>query len=195
MDKLSALLIGAVCFLICVSTAVVYTTWFKEPDAIAPASTVKEIQEEMELANIAMNTQAQVINGGSREMWVRVKVEISDREGVIKDQQGYARDYELVSDTISDKPTETELKKGVWVPEEDGYYYYSVPVSPGEQSKSLFESVKAKETGGGAPESSSVKVRAEGIQVNWVSEMAETGQEAYRFFSQYKPLNGRMNFV
>lgn len=194
MDRLNVLLIGAICFLICVSTAVVYTTWFQPEETIAPASTVKEIEKEMELANIAMNRQAQVINGGSREMWIRARIQISDGSGVVKSREGYARDYELVSDTISDKPTKEELKRGVWVPEKDGYYYYSIPVNPGEQSKSLFESVRAKKDSG-LPQSSSVKVQAEGIQVNWVSEIAKTGQEAYRFFSIYKPLNGKMEFL
>ena len=61
MDRLSGVLISAICFLMCFSAAIVYTTWFREGPGLS-ASSVAEIEEEMSLAAIAMNTQKQVIN-------------------------------------------------------------------------------------------------------------------------------------
>ncbi len=201
MDRLSVMLIGAICFLIFTSAAAIYTTWFRNEDAETLASSPEQIQEEMSLANIAMNTQAQVINGGGRDMWIRAEVQMPEESAALGKTQ-----YQLVSDAIAENPGDAEKEKGVWELEEDGYYYYSVPVRPGEQSRSLFQSVRAVKKQGGPSAragnsrtnvpAESVKVRAEGIQVNWVSREAKTCQQAYRLFELYQPIwDDRAEFV
>ena len=115
MDRLSVMLIGAICFLIFTSAAVIYTTWFRNEDAETLASSPEQIQEEMSLANIAMNTQAQVINGGGRDMWIRAEVQMPEESAALGKTQ-----YQLVSDAIAENPGDAEKEKGVWELEEDG---------------------------------------------------------------------------
>lgn len=203
MDRLSGALIGAICFLMCLSAAVVYITWVREEPGL-PASSMEEIEEEMSLAAIAMNTQSQVINGGGRDMWIRAEIQMPEAGNASAETAGGAS-CRLVSDTIAENPGPREREQGVWVPAEDGYYYYSIPVHPGEQSRPLFQSIEtsgAVKTRGeneasgiarrgaqkGPSPARSVKVRAEGIQVNWVSGAAKTCQEAYRLFELYRPV-------
>lgn len=181
MDKLSAVLISAICLLVCVSTAVVYVTWFADGDEAVTVSALEQIEEEMTLSNIAMNDDAQVINGGCQDMWMRVKVE--DPEGETAEEAG----YELVSDTIATNPDKADREEGVWTLESDGYYYYSCPVGPGEQSKSLFQSVKAQKEKNELADSS-VKAKAEAVQVNWISKKVETGKQAFSLFKMYQPI-------
>ena len=187
MDKLSAVMIGAICALLCVSGAVVYCTWFSEEDEAAYTSSLEQVEEEMALASIAMNDDAQVINGGGEDMWVRVKVESPEAENANRSMRSGGDGYELKSETIALNPSEEERKSGVWIQDADGYYYYSVPVSPGDQSKSLFTSVvgPAEAENGGA---ASVKVQAEAVQVNWISKKAKNGKEAFSLFRAYQPL-------
>lgn len=211
MDRLSGVLISAICFLMCFSAAIVYTTWFREGPGLS-ASSVAEIEEEMSLTAIAMNTQKQVINGGGKDMWIRVEIQMPDvgaaSAGGVSEER-----CELVSDTIVENPSPQERKRGVWVPEDDGYYYYSIPVHPGEQSRPLFHSVRisAGDLGETAAvkdvealqnrknekdRTKSVRVRAEGIQVNWISGDAGSCQEAYRLFELYRPVwKERAEFV
>ncbi|MCQ4636977.1 hypothetical protein NE619_09560 [Anaerovorax odorimutans] len=187
MDKLSAVMIGAICALLCISGAVVYGTWFSEEDEATYASSLAQVEEEMALAAIAMNDEAQVINGGGRDMWVRAKVDSPETEHANRNLNGGRESYRLISDTIAVNPSEAELKSGVWTREEDGYYYYSLPVSPGEQSKSLFTSVvgpaESEETG-----AASIKVYAEAVQVNWIRKKARDAKEAFQLFRAYQPL-------
>ena len=103
-------------------------------------------------------------------MWMRVKIQDAG--------------YHLVSDTIAESATEAQLRMGVWTLEDDGYYYYSLPVRPGEQSKSLFQMI----TGTDGAKDSNVRVQAEAIQINWISEMAENGKEAFQSFQLEQPL-------
>lgn len=184
MDKLNAVLLSAICFLLCVSAAVVYGVWFSHGKERLSADTLPQIQEEMELASIAMNDDAQVINGGSQNMWIRAKVDVA---GNGEETSWPELGYQLVSDTIKAEPSASEAKKGVWIPEADGYYYYSLPVEPGERSRSLFESVCA-DTGAEGMNAGSVKVQAEAVQVNWVSQSASTGKEAFNLYKLYQPL-------
>lgn len=187
MDKLSAVMIGAICALLCISGAVVYGTWFSEEDEATYASSLAQVEEEMALAAIAMNDEAQVINGGGRDMWVRAKVDSPETEHANRNLNGGRESYRLISDTIAVNPSEAELKSGVWTREEDGYYYYSLPVSPGEQSKSLFTSVvgpaESEKTG-----AASIKVYAEAVQVNWIRKKARDAKEAFQLFRAYQPL-------
>lgn len=184
MDKLNAVLLSAICFLLCVSAAVVYKVWFSHGGESFSADTLPQIQEEIDLANIAMNEDAQVINGGSQNMWIRAKVNVAGHgEGTSWPELG----CQLVSDTIMADPSEAEAKKGVWVPEPDGYYYYSLPVKPGEHSRSLFESIRT-DTGADGMNAGSVKVQAEAVQVNWVSKAASSGKEAFSLYKLYQPL-------
>ncbi len=170
MDKLSGVLIGAICLVLSICGAVVYGAWFSEQEDTVAVSSWKQIQEEVDLASIAMNDEAQVINGGSQDMWMRVKIQDAG--------------YHLVSDTIAESATEAQLRMGVWTLEDDGYYYYSLPVRPGEQSKSLFQMI----TGTDGAKDSNVRVQAEAIQINWISEMAENGKEAFQSFQLEQPL-------
>lgn len=184
MDKLSAALAAAIGFLVCVNIAVVYTVWFSSEEEQISAASVKQIEEEMAFANIAMNDKSQVINGGSRDMWIRAAVRTPEEKP--------SELCSLISDTIAEKATPDQLKQGVWVPDRDGYYYYSLPVRPGEQSKRLFTSVTAS---GERPEGS-VRVQAEGVQVNWTGKMAESAKEAFALFRLYQPLqNYKGKFV
>ena len=187
MDKLSAVMIGAICALLCISGAVVYGTWFSQEDEAAYVSSIEQVEEEMALASIAMNDDAQVINGGGADMWVRAKVESPDPENANRNVNIVGKDYQLISDTITADPSEAERKSGVWTLEEDGYYYYSIPVSPGEQSKSLFTSVTGP-VGANHEGAASVKVQAEAVQVNWISKKAKSGKEAFSLFRAYQPL-------
>ena len=189
MDKLSAVLISAICLMLCVSAAVVYSTWFADDDKAVYAATLKQVEEEMLLADIAMNNDAQVINGGGQDMWIRAKVEMPDEGTVSSDNGINVKSYELVSDSISEHPLQGDIKKGVWVPDHDGYYYYSQPVRPGEQSRSLFQWVYTREKSG-ALDGSSIKVQAEAIQVNWISKKVKTCREAFRIFGMFQPLEG-----
>lgn len=184
MDKLNAVLLSAICFLLCVSAAVVYGVWFSQGKERVPADTLPQIQEEMDLASIAMNEDAQVINGGSQNMWIRAKVNVA---GNSEETSWKELGYQLVSDTIMAQPSAAEAKKGVWIPETDGYYYYSLPIEPGEHSRSLFESVRA-DTGAEGMNAGSVKVQAEAVQVNWVSKTAASGKEAFSLYKLYQPL-------
>lgn len=181
MDKLSAVLISAICLLVCASTAVVYVTWFADGNEAITVSALEQIEEEMSLANIAMNDDAQVINGGCQDMWIRVKVEAPG------DMSAEEAGYDLVSNTIVKKPKKADCEKGVWTLEEDGFYYYSCPVGPGEQSRSLFSSVKANRENDKMGDSS-VKAKAEAVQVNWISKKAENGKQAFSLFKMYQPL-------
>lgn len=182
MDKLSVLLISGICFLTGVSAYVIYGTWFSNDRSVEAVQAVNAttIEEEMALSNIAMNDDVQVINGGGHDMWVRVLVEIPIVNGKAA--------FEMVSDTIVKKP---KGKEGVWYQGKDGYYYYSSTVRPGEQSNSLFQRLKPllkdKQI---MPDSDSVRVEAEAVQVNWVYNKAQTGPEAFKLFNTYDPING-----
>lgn len=177
-------MISAICMLMCISGAVVYTTWLSGDEETVYAESLAQIEEEMALASIAMNDDAQVINGGSQDMWVRAKVEFP--KGGQATETG-KENYRLVSDTIVEDPSEKERKSGIWTYEEDGFFYYSLTVSPGEQSKALFLSVVG--TGDdGVLSGSSVKVQAEGVQTNWISKKARSGKEAFRLFQMFQPL-------
>lgn len=197
MDKKSAALIGAICIMLCVSAAVAYSTWFagKEHTAVSGR---EQIEEEMRLATIAMNMDAQVINGGCQDMWIRAKIQPSEAD-IRQAQQQEAEAFQLISDSIAAQATKEELQEGVWIPAQDGYYYYSKPVPPGEQSKPLFQSVQGQAGlpgESGAREERRIRVQAEGIQVNWIRELAESGQEAFaQFKSQGAPEEYRGIFV
>lgn len=194
MDKKSFGLISAICLMLCISAAVLYQTWFAEKEQPA-ADVSQQIAEEMALGCIAMNQEARVINGGCEDMWIRVKVGQADRnvETTGTEAEKPQVRCRLVSETITPDPTEEERQAGVWIPAQDGYYYYSKPVSPGEQSEPLFQSV-AGQTGNGdhtgaagaegtSGQNSRIKVQAEAVQINWLSQPAENGLEAFRHFS------------
>lgn len=186
MDKLNAVLLSAICFLLCVSAAVVYKVWISPGTERFSAETLPQIEEEVDLASIAMNEDAQVINGGSENMWIRAKINVA---GSSEETSWPEQGYQLVSDTIKEAPSAAETKKGVWIPESDGYYYYSQPVKPGEHSRSLFESIQA-DTGAEGMNAGSVKVQAEAVQVNWLSRAAATGKEAFSLYKLYQPMEG-----
>ncbi len=187
MDKLNAALLSAICFLLCVSAAVVYSVWFSKGTEDFSVSTLAQIEEERNLATITMNEEAQVINGGNENMWIRARVEApgSDEGANWPDEMG----CELVSNTIKDNPSAAEARKGIWIPDADGYYYYSLAIPPGECSRPLFESVQA-DAGAESVKAGSVKVQAEAIQVNWISKTAMTGKEAFGLYQLYQPLKG-----
>ncbi|MCI8647554.1 MAG: hypothetical protein HFE76_12370 [Firmicutes bacterium] len=183
MDKKSAALISAICIMLCISTAVAYNTWFVGKEHTAALGR-EQIEEEMSLASIAVNMDAQVINGGCQDMWVRAKIQPSDTDIKEAAQQEQLL-CELVSDNITAHATQEDIQAGVWIPAQDGYYYYSKPVPPGEQSKPLFQSVKGQAAGPETNESQKerrIQVQAEGIQVNWIRKLAENGQEAFEQF-------------
>lgn len=196
MDRKSAALISAICIMLGISAAVAYDTWFAE-EGHAAAGRVQQvqmeaqIQEEMELASIAVGTDARVINGGCRDMWIRASVrQAGDAEGAEGSSASEA-DWELISDSIAGHATEEDMQEGVWIPDSDGYYYYSKPVPPGEQSKPLFREVKGRGASSPADLSGAedrVRVQAEGIQVNWIGETAESGKEAFERFCLRRPL-------
>lgn len=194
MDKKSIGLISAICLMLCISAAVLYQTWFAEKEQPA-ADVSQQIAEEMALSCIAMNQEARVINGGCEDMWIRAKVGQAGRNvGTAKAgaEEGKVR-CRLVSETIAEDPTEEEKQAGVWVPAQDGYYYYSKPVSPGEQSEPLFQSIAGQtedvESVGSAGtremsgQNARIRVQAEAVQVNWLSQPAENGPDAFRHFS------------
>lgn len=190
MDKKSIGFISAICLMLCISAAVVYQTWFAEKKQPA-ADVSRQIAEEMALSCIAMNQEARVINGGCEDMWIRAKV--GQAGGTAEAAKGANVWCRLVSETIAEDPTEEEKQAGVWVPARDGYYYYSKLVSPGEQSEPLFQSIAGQAEDGesvssaGAREMSGqnarVRVQAEAVQVNWLSQPAENGPDAFRHFS------------
>lgn len=184
MDKLNVALMSAICFLLCVSAAVVHGVWFSKEAEDFSVSTPPQIEEERNQASIAMNEEAQVINGGSENMWVRVRV---DGAGSKADANWPERGCQLVSDTIIDHPSAAEAREGIWTRDADGYYYYSLPVPPGERSKPLFESVRAS-AGAKGLKADSVKVQAEAVQVNWISKTATSGKEAFSLYQLYQPL-------
>ncbi|MEG0830685.1 MAG: hypothetical protein RSD88_06830 [Anaerovoracaceae bacterium] len=183
MDKLNVLLTSGICLLVCVATIVVYTTWFSEDVIEEKIQTVNTsaLAEEQRLSNIAINYDTQVINGGSDEMWIRVKVEMPGA----KSQSGIS----LISGNIMEKPTEKQKEKGVWSAGGDGYYYYSKTVNPGEQSNCLFKKDKSE-----VPEKKSVplvdslRLEAEAVQVNWIYDYVKTGKEAFDLFIAGNPL-------
>lgn len=183
MDKLSILLISGICALIGVSSWVIYGTWFSDDHQFEPVQQVNaaSIEEEMALSHIAMNHDVQVINGGGHDMWVRVKIEIP----VINGETA----FEINSDTIVKDP---KAKEAAWYQGEDGYYYYNSTVRPGEQTNSLFKSLrpllKDKSI---MPDTDSVRVEAEAIQVNWIHNRAKNGPEAFELFNVYSPIDGK----
>lgn len=176
MDKLRAAIAGAVCMALSISAGVAYTAWGGGSERFTlPVSSENHI-EEISLTNIAMNDDSQVINGGGQDMWIRAKIQSSERKDL---DDVHLR---LVSDTVKSEPDEDLRNAGVWIPGEDGYFYYSLPVSPGEQSKPLFQSIE--ETDG---DTEGFRVRAEGIQINWVEDPPENGQDAFaQFDRQYE---------
>lgn len=192
MDRLSAAMLSTICLLLCISAAVVCRTWIWQEKDMVSAASITEIEEEMELASIAMNDQAQVINGGGRDMWVRVKIQNPEEyQDIAENRENWA----LISDTIKNNPDSRQEKAGVWVPDPDGYYYYSIPIPPGELSHPLFQSVCAAE-GTENHEVESVKAQAEGVQVNWTITPAEDAKEAFDAFCMYQPLaHYKGNFV
>lgn len=196
MDKKSAALICAICAMLCISTAVVYTTWFAEKGYAAAVSR-EQIEEEMELAQIAMNMDAQVINGGCQDMWVRAKVrqvnaKTDSDKNTNSNQESERNIDEWVSETIAKDAAEKEKKEGVWILEQDGYYYYSKPIPPGEQSKPLFQTEEGQAQASDFPEwigeNGHIRVQAEGVQINWTGKKAQNGKEAFELFRLQKPL-------
>lgn len=181
MDGKSAALISAICVMLCISTSVVYVTWFAEKGHTA-ASVEMQIQEEMALAQIAMNQDSQVINGGCQDMWIRAKIcrggaEQEYAEAAKKENRGTDVSCRLISENIVNEATEAEKNAGVWISGEDGYYYYSKPVPPGGQSNPLFQSVRGQV---------GVRVEAEAVQVNWIGQDIQDGKEAFRQFSLHR---------
>lgn len=194
MDKKSIGLISAICLMLCISTVVLYQTWFAEKEQPA-ANVSQQVAEEMALGCIAMNQEARVINGGCEDMWIRAKVgQAGETVQTAGGEAGASKTRcRLVSETITADPTEEEKQAGVWVPAQDGYYYYSKPVPPGEQSEPLFQSVAGQAgdeeytgdvgTRGAPGQNTRIKVQAEAVQVNWISQPAENGPDAFRHFS------------
>lgn len=179
MDKLSAVLAGVICLLIGLSAATACGTWGKNGQEAFPAElpvlSQEGIREEMELAEIAINDDAQVINGGGEDMWIRVQIELLDQDSR---EGGAMRTGAQVT-----QPDAEQLRKGAWQ-EEGGYYYYSLPVEPGEQTAPLPWPFDTDPSAGRAD----VGVRAEGIQVNWIKASAENGKQAFDLFERYLPV-------
>ena len=177
MDKLSAVMAGAICMVLSISAGIAYTAWGGgSQQFVIPASWQNQIEEELDLAAIAMNDDAQIINGGSEDMWIRAKIQSSDREDLD------TAHFRLISDTVRSEPDKDQKQNGVWIPGADDYYYYSQPVSPGEQSKPLFQSIEDHDL-----DMKGLSIRAEGIQINWIDGSAETGQDAFaRFDGQHE---------
>lgn len=98
MNKVSVLLIGGICILLGVASVAVGGVMKQEKlrQESEPLTAAAEVQQEMALSNIAMNDDAQVINGGSRDMWVRAKVEIPYING--------EKAFDLVSHSITKEP-------------------------------------------------------------------------------------------
>lgn len=182
MNRKSILLICGIVILLGISAVTVYSTWLKpgtekEPLEIAQVAQTASMQEEIMLGNIAMNGQAQVINGGSNDMWIRARVEMPEIYG----QEAFT----LISSCITEQP---EVQKGVWYLAKDGYYYYGEPVKPGEQSNPLFDKVEPLlEDHSLMPDESTVRVIAEGVQINWIQQRPENGQAAFGLFRQCSP--------
>ena len=149
MDRLSVLLVSAICGVVCICSGVVYAAWIDEGEP-QQYEKVEEVRVEEETAVIAMNDNAQVINGGGADMWVRAKVKGTLTEG--KRKIGLKTDQE----------------RGDWHLKQDGYYYYSTPVRPGEQSEPLFTDADNKSQG----KEKRISIQAEAIQINWISQKA-----------------------
>ena len=177
MDKLSAVIAGAVCMVLSIGAGAAYTVWGGGSEQFAvPASSEDYIEEEIGLTHIAMNDDSQIINGGGQDMWVRAKIQSSDRKDLD------AACFHLISDTVKSEPDADQRKAGIWIPDEDGYFYYSLPVSPGEQSKPLFQSIEETDC-----DAEGFCIRAEGVQINWTEDPSENGQAAFEQFDrQYK---------
>lgn len=188
MDKLSGVLVGAILLLIGFSAVTAYSVWGGSRQPVVPAElpvlSQEDIGEEAELACIAMNDEGRVINGSGEAMWIRAEIR----------QQGHNSAEKQGSGAIAavEKPDAGQLEEGVWLWEKDGYYYYSQPVKPGEQTKPLLRP-DALEKNHGETE---LCVWAEGVQINWVSQQAEDGQQAFEQFSPREPVeNYKGSFV
>lgn len=183
MDKLGKALLTVVCMLLFVNTIIVYNLFMgktEENSAIETGLSAKVI-EEMALANIAVNKQMQVINGSGKDMWVRVQVEIPQVNG--------EKVYQLESEHIFENPSKADIDKGAWVLNQDGFYYYSKTIPPGEQSTSVFKSLKQViKTEGIMPDNDNVNVRAQAIQTGWIAEDVQDAVEAFEVFGVYHPL-------
>lgn len=183
MDKLGKVLIGVVCIVVFINTVILYGLYKESSQKTSPVDTglSKEIEKEMRLANIAVNQTMQVINGSGEDMWVRAQIEIPEING--------KKVYRLESENIYARPTSADIQRGVWVLKEDGYYYYSKTIPPGEQSVSIFKEIKQViKTEGLLPEDEIVHVRAQAIQTDWVSGETRNAKEAFDLFGVYRPL-------
>lgn len=183
MDKLGKALLGVVCSLVFLNTIIVYNLFVgpAEERSVMNAGLSDKVIEEMKLANIAVNQNMQVINGSGEDMWIRVLVEIPEING--------EKAYQLESDHIHKEPTQLEKEEGAWVLNQDGFYYYSRTIPPGEQTTSVFKSIKQViKTKGIIPDNEVVHIRAQAIQTGWVSEDVRDAAEAFEMFGVYHPL-------
>lgn len=182
MDRLHKTLITVICLLLFVNVIIIYNVWAVansiEPEEIPGLS--KKVMKEMDLATIDLNNEMQVINGSGQPIWIRAHVDIPEIAG--------QKTFKLISDTISDKPDKKELKRGVWTLNKDGYYYYNKPVSPGEQSLSIFKEVRSIAEVADASSNQSVQVKAQAIQTNWVSDETKDAVKAFQIFGYYRPV-------